>query len=229
MDLNGNGRKDIVSGSWPGEIYLFPRRPNGTYGSAKPIRYATGSKIKVGSATAVAVSDWNQDQLPDLVVGDIGGFVHLIRNSGSTKKPAFQRATKLKAGGRIIKASGGDAGPAVADWDNDGLQDLLVGSGKGEVWWYRNTRSATDPELAAGTLLIQPDSTPSDNPDAFDHPTGSRTRTKISIADWNQDGLQDLIVGDFSSTRVGTTSKYHGWVWVYLRKPESAAEPPDLN
>ncbi len=220
---------DILSGSWPGEIYFFSRRPNGTYGAPKQLRYASGSKIKVGSASAVAVSDWNHDTLPDLLVGDIGGFVHLIPNSGSPKKPSFQKAKRLKAGGRVIKVPGGDAGPAVADWDQDGLQDLIVGTGKGDVIWYRNTRSPSDPELAAGIHLVKPTAVNSNDVQSFNNPTGSGSRTKLSIADWNQDGELDLIVGDFNSIRVGSGSKYHGWVWVYLRKSERQTTTPDLN
>ena len=220
---------DIVSGSWPGDLFLFPRRPNGTYGAPKALRYADGSKIKVGSATAVAAADWNQDSITDLLVGDIGGFVHLVLNTGTATRPNFEKGKRLKAGGRTIKVSKGDAGPAVADWDSDGLQDLIVGTGAGDVLWFRNTQSATDPLLAAGEPLIKGSPTKSDDLIAFDNPTHSGLRTKINIVDWNQDGAKDLIVGDFNATRVDSTSKYHGWVWVYLRKSDQAKAARDLN
>ena len=216
----------MISGSWPGEIYFFSRRPNGTYGAPKPLRYANGSKIRVGSATAVAVADWNQDQNLDLLVGDIGGFVHLILNEGTPKRPKFQKAKRLKAGGKLIRVTNGHAGPTVVDWDGDKLQDLIVGTGAGDVIFYRNTQSASDPELAAGQLLIKRSSRTAKDQAEFDKPSIVGTRTKISVADWNQDGLQDLIVGDFNSRRDGESSKYHGWVWVYLRKLANSA---DLN
>ena len=42
-----------------------------------------------------------------------------------------------------------------------------------------------------------------------------RDAVQVAVADWNGDGKLDLIVGDFMS---GEERKYHGWVWVYLRK-----------
>ena len=229
MDLNANGRKDIISGSWPGEIYLFSRRPNGTYGKPKPLKYADGSTIRVGSASAVAVADWDQDGDPDLLVGDIGGFVHLIVNSGTPKRPQFQKSKRLRAGGKMIRVSNGDAGPTVSDWDADGRQDLIVGTGSGEVMWFRNTQSGTDPKLEAGVSLIERPSSSPTSKDEFDNPSASGTRVKVTVTDWNGDGLLDLVVGDFNFRSEGETGKYHGWVWVYLRKSADESAGADLN
>ena len=53
---------------------------------------------------------------------------------------------------------------------------------------------------------------------------------KVHVTDWNGDGLADLLVGDFTyQTSVPKPStgqkkaekappRYHGWVWLYLRK-----------
>ena len=42
MDLDGDGRSDILSGSWPGEIYFFRRLTDGSFAEGRAgIRRAT--------------------------------------------------------------------------------------------------------------------------------------------------------------------------------------------
>ena len=38
MDLDGDGRTDILSGSWPGEIYFFRRKADGTFAVAEKLK-----------------------------------------------------------------------------------------------------------------------------------------------------------------------------------------------
>ena len=45
---------DLLSGSWPGEIYVFYRKANGTYAAAEKLKDKNGRPIKVGSGVAVA-------------------------------------------------------------------------------------------------------------------------------------------------------------------------------
>jgi hypothetical protein len=215
VDLNGDGRTDIVSGSWPGQIYWFKRNPNGTYAASETIK-RHGTNLHVGSAAAPAVADWDADGDLDLLIGTIDGFVHYLKNEGSKTAPLFKSAEKLHAGGNVIKVVGGDAGPCVADWDGDGKLDLILGAGSGGVQWCR--RVDTDKLDAPQTLVPVPAREVPKK--SFDNPKAPGTRTKVCVADWNADGKQDLIVGDFWS---GGSRNYHGWVWVYLRGAASTA------
>ncbi len=213
---------DVVSGSYPGEIYFFRRKPNSTYAAPAALKSADGQPIKVGYASAVAVGDWDGDGNPDLIVGNIDGAVFLIRNEGTRGKLVFDRPQPLKAKGEPISA-GRRAGPCVADWDGDGKPDLLLGSETGSVVWYRNTGTKAKPELAAPVTLVKSLGPQERGTAAFDKPTRSGSRPKVAVADWNGDGRPDLLVGDFVS---GGSGKYHGWVWVYLRKaPDLAGSP----
>jgi hypothetical protein len=218
VDLDGNGRPDVLSGSWPGEIYAFHRRPNGTYAAPVKLNHSSGRAIKVGSATALAAADWNGNGRIDLVIGNIEGAVFLVPNQGTAQKPAFGDAIRLNADGKPVIAEGGDAGPCVADWDGDGKPDLILGSGSGKVTWYRNVGTREEPKLAAPQPLIEKAGGPFTSMEDVDNPDRCGMRTKPAAADWNGDGKLDLLVGDFSYYSDGGASRRHGWVWVYLRR-----------
>ena len=202
MDLDADGNHDLISGSYPGELYLFKGQGGGKFSPSEQIKHADGKPIKLGFAAAVYAHDWVGDADLDLRIGDIEGQVHLVPNDGSKGKNSFGAATLLQAGGRPIKVNHGDAGPSVADWDADGKADLLVGNGAGGVVWYRNTGEKNAPKLAAAEVLV-PDvmgaageaAAPAADAAAAGPKRG--TRTKVHAVDWNLDGKLDLLVGDF--------------------------------
>ena len=58
---------------------------------------------------------------------------------------------RLEAAGKPIDTDIGHAAPFVADFDGDGVKDLLVGQfGDGILWIYRNEGTNARPKLAAG-------------------------------------------------------------------------------
>jgi hypothetical protein len=214
---------DLVSGSWPGEIYVFYRKASGTYAAPEKLKDKNGRAIKVGSASAAAIADWDGDADLDLVIGNIDGAVFLLTNEGTAERPAFGSAVKLTARGKAVTAEGGDAGPCLADWDGDGKLDLILGSGSGKVNWFRNVSQGKTPELDASRVLVAEAGGEFRDAASFDSPKRCGMRTKPAVADWNGDGKADLMVGDFSyfEGRVGQRGR-HGWVWVFLRSNEAA-------
>ena len=81
----------------------------------------------------------------------------------------------------------------------------------------KNVGTKTKLELApAETLVDEAPANLQNNAALFDNPKRSGGRVKVCVTDWNGDGRPDLLVGDFAS---GGNRQYHGWVWVYLRKP----------
>ncbi len=243
MDFDGDGHQDVLSGSWPGELFLFRGRADGSFAAPEMLKDKDGQIINIGggieerrdeegilirgsaewetvdgrtfvtyrgkryestperpiattgTASVVRPADWDGDGDLDLIVGDISGNVHLIPNEGTSKSHAFGKDKQLQAGGQPLRV-GSRAGPCVADWDGDGDLDLLVGADDGSVSLYRNTGSAKSPELAAAEQLVPPGEKSSGTRPPVEARRG--TRSKVCVADWNDDGRLDLLVGDLA-------------------------------
>jgi hypothetical protein len=201
VDLDGDGVLDILTGSWPGELYFFKGLGKGRYQKGEKLRDKNGKEIKLGNASTAFAADWNGDGLLDLLVGDIEGNVWLVPNEGTARKPAFGAPRKLEADGKAIQVPHGDSHPVVVDWDGDGVPDLIVGAGDGSVLWYRNVGTPREPKLAAAKVLVAASDFGSKHPpdaSAKDRPC---MRAKVCVVDWDGDGRLDLLVGDAGYTQ----------------------------
>jgi hypothetical protein len=194
VDLDGDGISDILSGSWPGQLYFFKGLGKGAFAGKQTLKDQAGKDIKIESASTVFAVDWNADGKLDLLIGDVQGRVHLMLNEGSASANEFTKSQELSAGGAPIEVGHGDSHPIAVDWDGDKLLDLLVGCGDGAVLFYKNQGSAAEPKLAKAETLVA-------KSDAF---SGARSETirpggrvKICVVDWNGDGRLDLLTGDF--------------------------------
>ena len=213
MDFDGDGLGDVLSGSYPGELYWFRAQSKGQFAAGQVIGDENGTAIRIGRATAVHAADWDGDGDLDLLVGDILGKVYLVPNTGTRRSHAFGTPRQLAAAAELVRVPDGDAAPVAADWDGDGRIDLLVGTGAGSVLWYRNVAvAAGQVELGVAQTLV-----PGANRPYEDNlqPRGPGARAKICVTDWNGDGLLDLLLGDYAYEDF----EHHGRVWLYLRKP----------
>jgi len=210
-DLNGDGHADMISGSyWPGDITVFFGQGAGQYAAGEFLKDPDGKNANAGPpwvsekkpqmdslAAAPWLVDWDADGDLDLLVGNIAGHVVLLANVGDKKTPKFERMGAIRAGGQVLEVDHNDAGPTTADWDGDGLWDLVVGGGAGTVKFFRNEGSKQDPKFTAGVELLKGRG---HEPAAHgDEPKQPASRCKPHVCDWNGDGTLDLLVGDFAS------------------------------
>jgi hypothetical protein len=195
VDLDGDGRTDVLSGSWPGEIYFFRRNPDGkTFAAGETLKGRDGKPVRAGSASAAFAADWDGSGRPGLLVGNVLGEVYFLPNEGKGRELVFGTPRRLEAAGQPIKVDG-DAAPVVADWDGDGRPDLIVGASDGSVVWYRNAGGAGLPRLEAARTLVGA-SPLGWGGDDLRCAGDWGVRVKPCVVDWNGTGRPDLLLGD---------------------------------
>jgi len=173
--------------------------------------------LKFGALATPVGFDWDGDGDIDLLSGNTAGYVGFFENlSGpGVARPKFAAPRWLEVDGRPLRIVAGEngsiQGPAeakwgyttftVADWDGDGLPDLVLNSILGEVVWCRNVGTRTAPKLAP-TRPIEVE-WPGAQPSlawGWRKPVGkallTQWRTTPVAVDWNDDGLVDLVMLD---------------------------------
>lgn len=94
---------------------------------------------------------------------------------------------------------------SVADWDGDGLQDIMINNTLGRIFWFRNIGSRTKPRLQ-GPLDVEVEWKDAQSelawgwikPRNLENPKSIMTqwRTTPVMNDWDGDGLVDLLLSD---------------------------------
>jgi hypothetical protein len=193
VDLDSDKQTDILSGSWPGEIYIFRRQPDGSFAAAEKLLDENGKPINLGHSSTVFAVDWNVDGANDLLVGNIMGEVHLVPGRLDAGKLKFTAPKRLEAEGKPIQIASGESSPVAADWNGDGRLDLISGSENGSVVWFKNVDPAGEPKLEAARMII------GESPFGWQGTPGPRewgVRVRPCVVDYNGDGRLDLLIGD---------------------------------
>jgi hypothetical protein len=185
-------------------LRVYRRTVNGKYDYAGYARSGYDEDI-----AAPEVVDWNNDGLMDLVVGEADGRIALFLNQGTKGHPLFNGYQYLKmqnnqeirswAGGCCCEGASPECpAPRVVDWNNDGKKDLIVGewSAQLNLFVYINVGTDDNPVFDRKLACV------------FQSPSGYPTAMPF-IADWNGDGINDLISGD--NPFWGPTANYTGY------------------
>ncbi|TNE65394.1 MAG: VCBS repeat-containing protein [Alphaproteobacteria bacterium] len=169
--------------------------------------------------------DWDADGNPDLVIGNSHGDLVLRRNHGPARfagttpvasQPVFDSFAWSESYSQIdlftkIDEDGGALrheeylSPTVADWDGDGLKDLIIGVQSGAVYFVRNTGQEGEPHFAAPVQLLGPRPGGEFPPHQLlqEGDTVSRgSRISVEVTDYNGDGKPDLMLGDYALSLV---------------------------
>ena len=197
VDFNGDGIRDVISGERNAVLCVFRGRSDRTF--ARPVRipYIANESLKRSFAynARLFATDWDSDGDMDLLVARQG--VWLIPNNGSMSEAKFAEPKVLIEHVRKTPLA---TCVDLADWDCDGLADLIVGSTDGSVVLHRNEGAqVSDLKFAAPVQLVAPSKTSSVKiaPGAvYESPDVPARQIRICVTDYDHDGLPDLLLGD---------------------------------
>jgi hypothetical protein len=191
-DLDGDRDYDMLVGVIGGafnpaatsrdNLYHLEQTGRGTY-SIRTRRFLDG--LDLGSETSAALADVDGDADLDIVVGTkidpdnrATAGLYLLRNAGSKSRAAFDAPRRLDVAPAYHYA------PAFGDLDGDGDQDMLLGTWRDAVPWYRNEGTGAEPRFVlADSALVR---------------LTRGSHATPSLADLDGDGDLDLFVGEAS-------------------------------
>ena len=116
-DIDNDGFLDLFVGNENGPAQLFHNNRNGTFDDIAE----KAGVARRGFNKGVAAADYDNDGWPDLYVSNLGGTNFLYRNNRNGTFSEFGRGAGAPGPGQGFPTW-------FFDYDNDGFQDLFVGS-----------------------------------------------------------------------------------------------------
>ncbi|MBN9121633.1 MAG: VCBS repeat-containing protein [Planctomycetes bacterium] len=224
FDWDKDGDLDLIVGDEDGRVALVEN--TGALGAdrtpvfAQPVYFRQeADALKCGALATPVTCDWDGDGDLDILSGNTAGYIEFFENlSGpGVANPKWAAPKRLEVDGRPFRVTAGPngsvQGPAeakwgyttfsVADWDADGLPDIVLNSILGEVVWLKNVGTRKQPKLSAPKPIEVEWTREQPQPAlawGWRKPQGNalltQWRTTPVVYDFNGDGLPDLAVLD---------------------------------
>ncbi|MCB0707611.1 MAG: T9SS type A sorting domain-containing protein [Saprospiraceae bacterium] len=188
-DLDNDGDKDLVIGEREGFLYYFENMG----GAGNPANFGNPltawQGIDVTLNASPSLVDLNRDGMLDLVIGERNGFFYYFQNIGTPGVPAFNPDASVAPNNAFLGnvttelpqiISSANAAPFVIDFGDTFL--MFAGTEVGPVQVYSNIDGNLD-----GTFDLE-------YPNFGNIREG--TRSKPALADINNDGYFDMVVGN---------------------------------
>ncbi len=193
MDWNNNGKLDLITGERSGHVRIYLNtgtRENPTFSGYTRLQ-VDGSDFQNRSSKPFVV-DWNNNGKLDVLVGVDNGLIYLLLNTGTRENPQFESAVPLQAGSSNMNA-GTRASPVAVDWTGNGKKDIIVGVTPGTLHLFENIGTDEEPVFGPSSRQLQ----------AGGEDIKMDLYARPAVADWNNNGKWDLIVGSYESTGPG--------------------------
>lgn len=174
VDIDADQDLDLFIGEFEGNLNFF-RNTGSRQNPSFQLESEKFADIDIGNNSMPAFADVDNDGDFDLFVGEFFGNIDFFRNDGSANNPLFVLDTTHYFGIDV----GTYSSPAFVDADGDGDLDLYIGTGDGELKFYRNIGSVASASFEAEA----------------DFPHAVMQRATPVIADLDADSDLDLLAG----------------------------------
>ncbi len=182
--------------------------------------------------------DWDDDGDTDLLVGGGYGWPRIVINEGTPQKMLLAEPQYILSEGKSIRITRdevlgppehwhdmGYSYPVYVDWDADGLPDLMMPNETNRIFWYKNIGTRKKPKFGPRLQIIcdgfpdSPELRSLSSKRAADKKSNNGCypyekerpfmwRTGVAFADWNDDGLMDMVTHDGHKRKATLFTQY---------------------
>ena len=217
LDINGDGFLDLIYGELDGHLIAYTgsadKGINHFSNQAEVLKDENGKSLTPGRFSSPHFVDWDGDGDLDIVSGQVYGGIYYSQNIGDSKQPKWKAFVEWQP--KIPEASGflgrdkiqdarKDLKPwayttvCVADYNNDGKLDLIVGD---MTTLEEPAEGLSDKEFDANYLKLR---------QKEDEMHDARKKSKE---------YQETYQKELKALREETkTSEKMGFIWIYLQK-----------